>query len=240
MCAAVGICLAFKPVWVHPVQRLRIKGIDDHDLIVYFAFLLCGLLTLLSTIFLVNPKPFDLSEITDPMDFLGALLSATISIVVFVAVFVGVLVFFLVTLVRLVKKIILFEFRRKNSIRSFYCYRCMKRLKRIRLSDDFLTETERVAWRLKSIFFESWYCSRCFPIINYGSIHLRAYINESKKFCICSECDEITMIKTSSRIIKRSTTKEEGKRLVIYTCQYCGEEEEKIEVIPKKSDNDGS
>lgn len=230
ICLFVGIRLAFKPVWVHPAQRLRIKGIKNYDFSVYLAFSVFGLLTLYSTVFLLALDPSELSEISGSTDFRGKLIFVAIG---------GFYIFFQALMFSLflgmIEKFFVFNFGMKYSIRPFRCQKCMGKLKKIRLSGDLLTDQERVASQIRSIFFEAWHCPQCFSALSYDSMHLRAYLNESKKFRLCSECDEITMVKKFSRILKRSTTKQEGKMLIVYVCQYCDEEEEKMEVIPREN-----
>lgn len=224
----LGLTLAFKPVIASPIDNLRIKGVDKHDENIHIAFFTFSLFILFPIwqrflAYLLEFGKFGFILML-PMGLLVIVLSTLI------------LEFLMVWIV---KRIISKEVKDRRSIRLFCCENCNKNLERSNSLVDFLNEKEQITSRIGSITFEAWYCRQCCTEVSRNFIHLRSYINESTNFHLCRDCDEITMTRTSSEVIKEATTTNTGEQLVIYTCQYCNRTEEKIEIIPREQESGG-
>ncbi|MEH2326086.1 MAG: hypothetical protein V7K32_21525 [Nostoc sp.] len=206
----VGIFFSSKPVFVPPMESLRIKGSDAHDVAVHLAFFIGFFCISLA----VTLKIFNI--LGDRSLFIWLCIG----------------VFFISLIILFVFIVILSIINQRNSLRPIYCERCQQKLRLINNSlIDFLDEKEIIAMRIKSICFEAWYCQSCSSKIERNSIHLRAYVSLSDNFKLCQDCNELTMTKTS-KIVRKATTKEEGIKSIVYTCNCCHKKEEKIEKIP--------
>ena len=137
-------------------------------------------------------------------------------------------------------EIVLIKFLTRSTkilFRPFSCIYCRKKLTMITSVSNFLTHQEKIAMNIGSTTFEAWHCQNCYPEINSQSIHLRIYREISNYFGRCSVCQEVTMTKNSSRIVEVATSKQEGKKLINYTCQCCHKKEEKTQIIPRVQDS---
>ena len=149
----------------------------------------------------------------------------------FAVLFVGICCF--VGIYRIEIKLIDFLTKsQERCLRPLSCIDCRKRLTMLTSPSNFLTNQEKIAMNIGSTTFEAWHCQNCYPEINSQSIHLRFHRDISNYFGRCSVCQEVTMTKNSSRIVKVATSKQEGKKLITYTCQCCHKEEETTHVIP--------
>lgn len=212
----VGIVLSFRPIFVHPVGKLRITSIDDKNNVFNIPF---GISALCVGIYLY-PNIQDFSP--DKHIFIILLL-----------VFCILLIFgLLITILKFLKYVNKQEFPRQ-----LYCNICKHKLKKLNSLNDILNEKERIAVRIKSINFEAWHCENCYQETNRKSIHLRGYMSSSDNFKFCEDCREVTMTKTSSKIIREATTEKIGEKLVVYTCHCCSKSVKKIELIPKVEDH---
>ena len=229
----VGIFLSSRPVFVHPMKSVRIKGYDDHDIIVHFASFIgffCIILPFMPNILKLLYN--SLYGWLDSHTFLGY--------IYFLCYFIGgicIVIFVIFVILCILKTFflkligILLKTNSRKSLRPIYCEKCKQELSQINSLFDLLNEKEIIARRIKSIYFEAWYCQSCCRKIERHSIHLRAYVSLSDEFKFCQDCNEVTMTKTS-RIIKEATTKTGGKILIIYTCKCCYKKEEEIFTTP--------
>ncbi|MBD2107582.1 hypothetical protein [Nodosilinea sp. FACHB-13] len=205
--------MVFKPVFVDPKSNVRIKGIDEHDKSIYIAFAI----SLLILIPILSPS----SSFLIPLIFFGLTLFQPVR-----------------ELTRPLLKGFAIVLKR-HSIRPFHCKACKEPLAKSSAPVNFLTDKEQLALEIRSIDFEVWYCTICCSDPIQSSIHLRAYIDSSNDFQLCSSCDEVTMVKTSSNILEKATAETEGQELSTYTCQYCQTEKIKIKIIPRVSNDSG-
>jgi hypothetical protein len=227
----VGIFLSSKPVFVHPMKRIKIRGDDEHDCIIHFAFYIgyfCISLPFFNPFYTLASESYQNNKNAYPNQGLFDLFGlGRIYFFVF-----SCLIFLYFNLIiyqglRVILGGILRKINKRKSLRPIYCEKCKKELKLIKSAVDFLNEKEITAMRIKSIYFEAWYCQSCCRKIERHSIHLRAYVSLSDEFKFCQDCKEATMTKTS-RIIKEATTTTAGKILIIYTCNCCYKKEEEL------------
>ena len=223
----VGIFLSSRPVFIPPIKRIQIRGNDEHDCIIHFAFHIgsfCISLPFFNFFYTLASE----SAPSDPNNYWH--------FVKLIIIFSGFLYFIQTIYERLIG--ILEKINKRKSLRPIYCEKCKKELKLIKSVVDFLNEKQITAMRIKSIYFEAWYCQSCCTKIDCNSMHLRAYTSLSDQFKTCSHCGGLTMTVTSIIIIKEATTKEKGERLVVYTCNYCSQQENKVEIIPIDTSGD--
>jgi hypothetical protein len=222
---AIGLFHTLRPVFVPLATYLRIERNDAHDKKIRTAISLAAL-------FAISPY-VDIFSSTSLMDirihsdisfddFFNTILSAIFALFLYGFIFWLTSEFLLSWINQKIKK--------RTTIRPLCCQDCRKPLKKIN-SSIFLSEIEKVAERAKNITFEAYNCKQCCTIISRNNIHLRAYISSSDQFRFCENCREFTMTETARKEIKRATSTTEGKCLVIYTCQHCNMEKEKIEKI---------
>ncbi|MDB9458776.1 hypothetical protein PN473_10230 [Dolichospermum circinale CS-545/17] len=214
----VGILLSSRPVFIPPTKGIQIKGNDEHDGIIHFAFHIGSfcislpffnlLYTLASESYPNNYPNFDI-------------------FIILCFIFLCFIQIIYQGLIGILRKI-----NKRKSLRPIYCDKCKKELKLIKSVVDFLNEKQITAMGIKSIYFEAWYCQSCCTKIDRNSIHLRGYVSLSDRFKTCSHCGGLTMTVTSSKIIRKATTEEKGEKLVVYTCNYCSQQENKVEIIP--------
>lgn len=200
-----GLILSRKPIFVSPIEKLRIKGVDNHDKSIHFAFIAFSLLVTL-------PIWLSFSEWALALFPWNLLLYFLLHILV----------------IKLVKQSVSKEFENRRSIRSPHCQNCRKQLKNVTRASNLLTEKEQVASRIGSLTFEVWYCQQCSTEASRDFVHLRAYENGGK-FLYCQDCNEITMTRTFLKVITPATDNYNGERFVVYTCQHCNRVEEKTE-----------
>ncbi|MBD1917969.1 MULTISPECIES: hypothetical protein [Cyanophyceae] len=205
--------MVFKPVFVDPKSNVRIKGIDEHDKSIYIAFAI----SLLILIPILSPS----FSFLIPLIFFGSTLFQPVR-----------------ELTRPLLKGFAIVLKR-HSIRPFHCIACKKPLAKSSAPVNSLTDKEQLASEIGSIDFEVWYCTICCSEPIQNSMHLRAYIDSSNDFRLCSSCDEVTMVKTSSRVLEKATAETEGQELFTYACQYCQAEKTEIKIIPRVSDGGG-
>lgn len=122
-------------------------------------------------------------------------------------------------------------------LRPIHCKNCLRRLNRLN-SSNFLSRKEKVAAEIGSVDFEVWHCRSCCSAVNRASILLYRYVKPTTEFKQCRNCNEVTM-KSFSKTLKEPTTSEEGRQLIDYRCQCCTMEEQRVESIPKLSDDVG-
>lgn len=122
-------------------------------------------------------------------------------------------------------------------LRSLHCQNCRQKLDKLD-SARFLTQQERVASRIGSLYFETWHCRNCYPAVNRSSILLYRDVTKSDRFKQCKNCNEITMTITSYKTLKPATVSFEGMCEEVYTCQCCTETEKQVRQIPRLSDDD--
>ena len=237
-----GILLSSRPVFIPPTKGIQIKGNDEHDGIIHFAFYIGSfcislpffnfLYTLASESYTNNYPNFGM--ITRFFDF-----SFSISFGDFLCF--SFLCFSFLCFIQIIYQGligILEKINKRKSLRPIYCEKCKKELKLIKSAVDFLNEKEITAMRIKSIYFEAWYCQSCCTKIDRNSIHLRGYVSLSDIFKTCSHCGGLTMTVTSSEIIRKATTENEGQRLVVYTCRHCSHQDKKVEINPIDTEGD--
>ena len=215
----VGIVLSFRPIFVHPVGKLRIgDGQYDVFTIPFTISTFCVVIYLWSY----------------PSIQYISLIGLNGAIFLLLYMFSSGLIYGLeIEILRFLKYVSKQEFPRQ-----LYCNVCNQKLKRLSSLNDVLNEKERIAVRIKSIRFEAWHCEKCYQETNRESTHLRSYVSLSDYFRFCEDCREFTMTKTSSKIIREATTEKIGKKLSVYTCHCCSKSVEKIELIPKVKVND--
>lgn len=128
---------------------------------------------------------------------------------------------------------------RGRSLRLMHCDNCRQQLHRLNTS-VYLSRQEKVAAQIRSVQFEVWHCSNCYPEAERDSILRYRYVNPPERFKQCQNCQELTLTQTSSIVSKAATTYEEGQRVTIQTCRCCARQEKNVECIPRLPDNSGS
>jgi hypothetical protein len=208
----VGILLSFKPIFINPSGVIQDP---NHNSDVFSALLLSSIsASILITLYAA-----------EKLNLFNAL-----------GVFVSIVWFILFFVTTLVESLLLSFFKsvpaKSRSWHPLHCEKCRQELNKLDAS-VFLTETENVADKISSVHWETWHCRNCHPEINRDSILLYRYVTKSERFKQCQNCGEITMTKTSSKILEKATTASEGRKLVVYTCQCCTLKEENMKSLPK-------
>ncbi|MFL9457890.1 MULTISPECIES: TPM domain-containing protein [Nostocales] len=124
---------------------------------------------------------------------------------------------------------------------TYQCDRCHKLMKPIpknKLS-TYLTPAEQVAAKLGSVTFEGWLCSKCQPHLSPPGIYLQSYIQDQhssfafkNSFDNCSNCQELTVVRSSSKVLQEPTWTQAGKCGVRQECHCCGYTNDIQETIP--------
>jgi hypothetical protein len=221
--------LPLKPIFIQPVGKIRAivatnnnHYLEDHSALAVSIFSLSAVFfSFLSSFFYFGPVVgFEgfLSLLYWPL-----LLGGIFSVVSFIEI----------SLIKFLTR------TQRRSLPPLSCIRCRKKLTMLTSLSNFVTHQEKIAMKIGSTTFEAWHCQNCYPEINRQSIRLITYRNTSNYFGRCSVCKEVTMTKNSSRIIEVATSKQEGKKLINYTCQCCHKEEETTEIIPRLQEVSG-
>ena len=115
----------------------------------------------------------------------------------------------------------------KGDSRTVCCEQCRQPLERVRQIE--LTEAQKVAQKLKAVKYCAYRCPNCQTQAKAYS--LLAYITNSDRYDTCPQCQELTMLKTSTAIAP-AQQKSLGELLVKKHCHCCGLEQEAIELLP--------
>ena len=118
---------------------------------------------------------------------------------------------------------------------TWRCQRCDSPLELVAGKEgDRLNRAQQVAQELGSTRIERWHCSHCFPQES-SPVHRRYYILDGINFQECPHCRELTMTRSQTR---EEEAGESGPGLchVTYSCQACGYEEEREELMAAKGD----
>lgn len=119
--------------------------------------------------------------------------------------------------------------------RPALCCDCQQPMEKLELSvcESYLSKPQQVAQKLGSVNFIGWQCPRCQPVLNgAGSIHLRAYDQNERRFLSCPTCQELTVVQTK-KTLEPATQFQEGKCLVTDTCHCCSYSQKREETIPR-------
>jgi hypothetical protein len=230
----VGMVLAFQPVFVSPVENVRINKLNDkHDAGIHMAFSISAAIVPLLPLLLILNFRYEIGSIINNnvyiligfcVVFLVFLIGITIHWSVPILL-VGMSVFHLYNeAIRFAKRRVSKEFASRRSIRLFHCQTCRESLEKINSIADFLNEKEQIALQLGETLFEAWYCQHCYTETDRDLIHLRRYVDSPFDFQFCSDCDEYT------RTVRHVEPSENpsGRRISVYTCQSCNKVEEYI------------
>ncbi|TVR04250.1 MAG: hypothetical protein EA395_16510 [Phormidium sp. GEM2.Bin31] len=117
---------------------------------------------------------------------------------------------------------------------TWRCRHCDSPLESVSWKDggDRLGRAQRVAQDLGSTRIELWHCSHCFPQ-DSSRVHRRDYILNAIDVQECPHCHELTMTR-SQTVEDEATESGPGVRHVGYTCQACGYQEEREELMTAK------
>ena len=151
----------------------------------------------------------------------------------------SILVFILGTAVNVSRKVAIKPMGRSrisDGNRIFVCADCQQKMKQVDNTKvkSTLSQPEKVAQELGSVFFEGWICPNCNQQLNHGKFHLVAYTSSDSRFKLCPTCVELTVTHTK-KTLKKATQHSEGKRLLIDKCHCCDYHQEKKERIPRLS-----
>jgi uncharacterized protein len=121
------------------------------------------------------------------------------------------------------------------------CAECGQPMEKLDLESliPLLSVPEQTAQKLGSVNFYGWRCSKCYPALSGGMIHIRAYVLDGKNYTNCPTCKELTVERTS-RTIQSATETREGQRLVTETCYCCSFYQVTTKTIPKTDSYDSS
>ena len=118
--------------------------------------------------------------------------------------------------------------------RPIYCSQCKKRMEKVDETtlSTYLSQPERVAQKLGSVFFEAWRCPNCSQQLTGQEFHLLAYVLDSSQFSECSTCKELTVTRTLKAVLLEPTWNKDGKQIITKKCHCCDRCEEIEEKIP--------
>ncbi|MUG93703.1 hypothetical protein F7734_15255 [Scytonema sp. UIC 10036] len=129
-----------------------------------------------------------------------------------------------------------FSFR--STYRCSQCHQIMQPISDDKLS-TYLSSTEQAAAKLGSVSFEGWLCSKCQPHLSAPGIYLRSYIQDQNSsfafrnsFDNCPNCQELTVVRSPSKVLREATRTQAGIRGVRQECHCCGYTKDTQETIP--------
>jgi uncharacterized protein len=118
--------------------------------------------------------------------------------------------------------------------RRLYCNQCKHLLKPLEDSEinSHLTPPERAAQQLGSVQFTGVFCATCHPEPSIGDVHILSYETQLSNVTHCPICQELTVTRQVSQIVKQPTWNQPGKQWIAEDCHCCDRHEEILENIP--------
>ena len=94
--------------------------------------------------------------------------------------------------------------------------------------NKFLTASEKVEKRLKTVNYDVWFCPKCNNTLKIP------YKSKQSEYETCPQCGAVAFHETSDRIIKQATTRRDGQGCRTYTCAYCKHQKLENYTIPRE------
>lgn len=123
-------------------------------------------------------------------------------------------------------------FYRRLRTHSHKCYQCGAKMKRLSEKEDnaYLDNAQDLEERLNTVDYDVWRCPVC------GETERIPYKVDQSRYTTCPACHTVALGLACDREIRPATTRSEGYGEKIYECKYCGHNDKKPYVIPKKED----
>ncbi|BDA71760.1 hypothetical protein CAL7716_059260 [Calothrix sp. PCC 7716] len=237
-CAAVF--LSFQPVLVKPRGKVRVYDWDEHDFGVLTYSYLGYIGLLISLPYLLTIVPINNEWLSSWNKHSFEEIFSNNWNLLFLVIGIVIIPFLLILLSGMLARL----FKGRKSIRPLHCSNCRSSLKKLKPKQisSYLEPPENTANQIGSTCFEGWHCPNCDSILGRSYINVRAYISSLSSFSLCNNCDEVTVKKVASVILKESTELEEGKSVDTYQCYHCSHEYSNYYSIPRKTStlNNGS
>ncbi|GAA6618858.1 TPM domain-containing protein [Scytonema sp. NUACC26] len=130
------------------------------------------------------------------------------------------------------------KFSSRPTYQCSHCHQIMQSIPQNNLS-AYLSPAEQMATKLGSVSFEGWLCAKCQQDLSPPGIYLRSYLQDlyssvafRNSFSNCPTCQELTVVRGSSKVLQEPTWKQAGIRGVRQECHCCGYTNDIQETIP--------
>lgn len=128
-----------------------------------------------------------------------------------------------------------YRYRRARN-KPIKCQVCGTKMHKLNEEEDneLLSASQDLEERLKTVDYDVWECPKC------GSVERYPFKAKQMKYTECPNCHTIAMCMVRDHTIVPATTRRAGEGEKVYECQYCGQQNRRRYVIPKKDDGTGA
>ncbi|MCH5247892.1 MAG: TPM domain-containing protein [Muribaculaceae bacterium] len=112
-----------------------------------------------------------------------------------------------------------------------HCERCSTKMVKLSPNEDhsWLSDAQLTERRLGSVTHDVWECPEC----AFGKVH--SFRNSRSPYQKCDLCGTYASHKVGDRIVRYPTVVSEGRGETVHHCEYCGNDNHKPYIIPRKT-----